>query len=709
MKDFARLGRLMRKELSEILRDRRTVVTLVLMPLLLYPLLSVAFQQLFLASRLAPQKGVEYVVGFISEEDYQRFGARLAYGDVWLQRQRLRDDKTEDKSEADARIIPQLKPLQELDQALREKRMDLIVKRAPPPVFGTNPRKTLGAGAGIRFEAIFLPSTPGAHGALEFIERRLAAANEREIFELMKKGRPTNMVLVTRTPLEEPAPSSMISLASLVPLILILMTITGAVYPAIDLTAGERERGTLEILVAAPVPRLGLLFAKYVSVVTVAIMTALVNLIAMTATLLFSGLGPVLFGGQGISFLTIIELFGLLLLFAAFFSAVLLSITSFARSFKEAQAYLIPVMLVSMTPGVMGMMPGLKLADWCWTPLLNIVLLGRDLFEAKAEWLPVIVVVVSTGVYALAALFLAARIFGAESVLFSEQSGWADLFRRPAESQAHASLSAALWCLALMIPVNFMLQGTALLLKQSGLADDRSLLVIALLKSVILFVALPGLFAWRGRVAMRSGFGLNLAPAPAYPGAILLGLCLWPVVLTGLLWLPEVSEERRRIFEQVAELLGKQPPVLRVVLVVIPALLEEWFFRGYLYGALRQRLNGPTTILVNALLFGVFHFVLNIDLGWQRILPSALMGIPLSLVREATGSILPGMLLHACYNASLALLQDVVGPSTTIEPWWVVAGMTGSAIGAALVWWGRRPEVLPEEARIGMAGASAKK
>ena len=56
------------------------------------------------------------------------------------------------------------------------------------------------------------------------------------------------------------------------------MTMTGAVYPAIDLTAGERERGTLEMLIAAPVPRSRLLLAKYVAVVAVAVLTALVNL-----------------------------------------------------------------------------------------------------------------------------------------------------------------------------------------------------------------------------------------------------------------------------------------------------------------------------------------------------------------------------------------------------------------------------------------------
>ena len=113
-------------------------------------------------------------------------------------------------------------------------------------------------------------------------------------------------------------------LATLVPLVLILMTITGAVYPAIDLTAGERERGTLEALMAAPVPRLGLLLAKYIAVVTVAMLTAVVNLTAMTITLASAGLWSTFFGDAGLSVASILAVLVLLVLFAAFFSAVLL-------------------------------------------------------------------------------------------------------------------------------------------------------------------------------------------------------------------------------------------------------------------------------------------------------------------------------------------------------------------------------------------------
>ena len=104
----------------------------------------------------------------------------------------------------------------------------------------------------------------------------------------------------------------MFSLAALIPLILVLMTVTGAVYPAIDLTAGERERGTLEMLIAAPVPRVGLLLAKYVAVLAVALLTAIVNLTGMAITSHSTGLNVSLFGGAGLSLPVVIKVLLLL-------------------------------------------------------------------------------------------------------------------------------------------------------------------------------------------------------------------------------------------------------------------------------------------------------------------------------------------------------------------------------------------------------------
>ena len=220
---------------------------------------------------------------------------------------------------------------------------------------------------------------------------------------------------------------------------------------------------------------------------------------------------------------------GLLLLFAAFFSAVLLAITSFARSFKEAQAYLIPLMLLSLAPGVMGMLPGLSLeGPLTVVPLVNIVLLSRDLFEGGAQIPIALVVIASTLLYALAAIGTAAHIFGAEGVLYNEQSTWSDLLRRPQEERSVPSVASALLCLALMFPLWFICRSVIARLGDISIVGQLGLMAGT---GSLLFAGLPLLWANRGRVRLRTGMQLQAAPLVAWGGALLLGMSLWPVIV----------------------------------------------------------------------------------------------------------------------------------------------------------------------------------
>src|SRR5579862_2766127 len=92
-----RLGRLIRKELAEIFRDRRTIITLVVMPLLLYPLLSVAFQQFLLAGTIDPNRTATYRFGFASEQQATVFGQFLSYGEQLIKNRAPTSDKDEIK------------------------------------------------------------------------------------------------------------------------------------------------------------------------------------------------------------------------------------------------------------------------------------------------------------------------------------------------------------------------------------------------------------------------------------------------------------------------------------------------------------------------------------------------------------------------------------------------------------------------------------
>jgi sodium transport system permease protein len=659
---YGRVARLARKELSEILRDRRTIVTLVAMPLLLYPLLSVAFQQFFLASRLSGSRGVEYRLGVSSELTAELIESRLRKGERELLRRAPppEQEPAAKKSEGPPRFRFMLGSDDELQQALRKGSIDLIL-RIPDVTEPPSRERDWD----YPVEAVYLASSPAALGALAQIERRFALANEvdlRRRFNLPGLERHTVVLSVMRAPLEAAGSDTLVSLPALVPLVLILMTITGAVYPAIDLTAGERERGTLEMLIAAPVPRFELLAAKYVAVVTVAVLTALVNVVSMTITLTISGLGSLVFE-EGVSLGLLILLFALLLLFAAFFSAVLLCLTSFARSFKEAQAYLIPLMLGSLAPGILGMLPGLQLTLLlAVVPLLNVVLLARDLIAGHGDPFLLCVVVL---IYALAALSLAARVFGSENVLYSEQSGWTDLFRRPEERRPTASVPAAMWCLAVMVPLHFALRAALPLL---GTFGPAALLLGLTVGSIVLFGVLPVAFAYVGHVDWRSGFRLSQPRLLALVAGIVLGCSLWPLVLELLAWAQGALPETIRAHAATAVQSMRAAGVLTVVPFAAAAVCEEFFFRGFLFQAL-QRVTGSTlTVIMTSVLFGLTHAALGGALGLGQLLPSTVLGLVLGVVCLLSGSVWPGLALHVCHNVVMVLLAQAGIGGTTVDP-----------------------------------------
>ena len=425
--------RLAIKELRETFRDRRTLATLILMPLLVYPLLGVVLQKVLLTTISAPEDA-SYAVVLCTPADARRFRDIYVQGDQLLPKSAARPRVTTHVPEtSDQGCV--------LEFWITEHRADLAIAFREPSRKSAQDNEAVGW-VPARMELIYEEGNPQAQTVALAVEERLHALNNESARRMLKQSArtsagPMDAVLTT----VKRQTSAAFSLATFVPLMLILMTVTGAVYPAIDLTAGERERGTLEVLVAAPVPRMQLLGAKFVAVLSVAMLTAVVNLAAMLITVYASGLESLVFGDSGFSWVVMGQILALLCLFAAFFSAVLLALTSFARSFKEAQAYLIPLMLVSLAPGVFSLTPGMKMNGLlAVTPLLNIVLLGRDLFEGQMDPKLCAWAVISTALYGLLALAVAARVFGSDAILYGSQGSVRDLFRRPEQTRrvAHA-------------------------------------------------------------------------------------------------------------------------------------------------------------------------------------------------------------------------------------------------------------------------------
>jgi ABC-2 type transport system permease protein/sodium transport system permease protein len=487
------------------------------------------------------------------------------------------------------------------------------------------------------------------------------------------------------------------SMATLIPLILILMTVTGAVYPAIDLTAGERERGTLEALISAPVPRHELLFAKYLAVLAVAMLTALANLTSMIITAYSNGMEQLLFGSQGINLRMLILILGLLFLFAGFFASLILILTSFARSFKEAQAYLIPVMLVSLAPGVLCLMPGIEMTGWMSvTPLVNIVILSRDVLDGRAQAAWVLTTLLSTILYSTVALSVAAKIFGTDAVLYGGEGGWADMIQRPAKRQTSATLSQAVTCLAFMFPAFMISSGLPTRLMGESVAGH---FIGNAVITIFLFAIVPLAMAYWCFVDIRTGFRLLPSSRLSYVAAVILGLSIWPFAIELARWQTssfEQSEIVQELLRRVTAKLDAIPLFAKLLaLALIPAVCEELFFRGYLLTAFRTGMSTPLAVVLSSCLFGLFHVIGT--MSFERFAPTCFLGLILGWVCYRTGSVLPGMLLHVTHNSLILLMQTYMKQlarfgfgtesAERVPTLWLMSASAAVAIAVSLLVW----------------------
>ena len=219
-----------------------------------------------------------------------------------------------------------------------------------------------------------------------------------------------------------------------IPYLLILLSFTGVIYPAIDLMAGEKERGTLETLLCSPAGRLEIVLGKFLLVLAVSLTTVACSLVSMAVTVLAGGLAligsagvvrEIAAGAAGTSSLPLIDPVGLagvvvmVLPLTVLFAAAALAISLFARTQKEAQTYLAPLVAVVLLPAVAGLLPGVELtAGLALVPVLNVALVCKELVSGEWPWGQLALIFGSTCVYAGAALGACVRMFGREGVLF---------------------------------------------------------------------------------------------------------------------------------------------------------------------------------------------------------------------------------------------------------------------------------------------------
>jgi sodium transport system permease protein len=155
-------------------------------------------------------------------------------------------------------------------------------------------------------------------------------------------------------------------IGGMLPYILLMVCLMSAMYPAIDTGAGEKERGTLETLLLAPVPRSAIVLAKFLMLFTIGLTSALLMIGSMGVLLFF--FGPMIGGDlvQMVRAIGVLDLAMVALMLvptAAIFAAILLSISVYAKSYKEAAGLISPLIIVTILPTLVALLPGVEL-DW---------------------------------------------------------------------------------------------------------------------------------------------------------------------------------------------------------------------------------------------------------------------------------------------------------------------------------------------------------
>jgi sodium transport system permease protein len=395
------IGVVYRKELLDSLRDRRTVISMVAVPILLMPLLSIGLGVLSAAVMGRAMLEVPEVMMLGAEDSPDVVAALRALPEI--------------------RIVP-AQP--DYAEQISNKRIRAAVEI--PRDFDAALQRNEPATVRILIHAGELRSGFGASRLQSFFrDYRERIVRQR----LEARQLPASLVEPFRVEEENVAPPEKVSgavLGGLVPYFVIVLSLIGAMYPAMDLTAGEKERGTMETILCSPVSRTHLVLGKFLMVLTASLVSALLSMISLGATFL-----------AGRSLLQSVEAFGnvelplqfglgamaavylMVVPLAVLFSAALLTIALFAKSYKEAQSYLSPLTILVVVPAVISVLPGVELnAGLSLIPVLNISLVSKEILAGTYQWDYIALIFVSSCAYAAAALAIAVRLFQREDVLF---------------------------------------------------------------------------------------------------------------------------------------------------------------------------------------------------------------------------------------------------------------------------------------------------
>jgi sodium transport system permease protein len=678
------------REIRDQLRDRRTMFLIFVLPVVLYPLLiGLGLGQLAQSSQKRPSK--VWVIGARGLPESpplvvnDRFAEALFKSPDAAKEIELTFDRDEPEGDPAKAVDPAMAPdpakapdpVARARQLVETQQFDAALYF--PPDFGSRIeefRRELRAGG--------VPRSPLPRPVFICSEVRTKSLSTqtklRDVWDRWNDQlRKANLaaasvsesVVATIQPemviAEKRSEAGIALVSKFFPVLLVIWALTGAFYPAVDLCAGEKERGTLETLLSSPAARSEIVLGKLLTIMLFSAASTVLNLVCMSAMgMMMANKLPMGSVSPDAALWLLLALVPL----SALFSALCLAIASFARSTKEGQYYLVPLLLVAMPLAAYPIISDMELnLGTSLIPIAGIVLLLRSALEGHhlqaLQFLPPVMVVT------LAACWLSIRWaieqFNSESVLFRESERlepilWMrNLFR---ERQPTPTFAAAMTCGMTILLVKSLLMFLAP--QGDTLASFVGMMVLVQVAAIVA----PTLLFTMALVKSPAETLLFRRPASllALPAAVVLAIAMHPIAKGleyAIVQVYPVNQEMRSSMEQMSSVLSGAPLwQLLLLMAVLPAVCEELTFRGFLLSGFR-RSNTFRAIALSALFFGFTHFVL------QQQIAAAILGLVIGLIAVRSGSIFPCILFHLTHNGFSLTLGTL--PSDAWERWPLVS------------------------------------
>ncbi len=380
-----------KKEILNFFRDKNTIIYSIVLPVVLYPVLFWVMNELMTLHQ-----------GFLRD-----MPSRIAFSS------KPPDDLIFQFMEADMDLELSGNPIpldQEILPNLKQKNIDAIIDVS----CSTN-----------EIRVFFDSSSDRSGSAKTRIEGVLEKYRLRQLHDFAGVGeghRPDiRFVDIDLSTLES---RSRFILGMLLPMLVVIITVMGGMYPSIEVITAERERKTLETTMVAPVKPSHLIAGKFIAVITMSTLAGVLNIVAMVLTLrhtLFGGAGDSLHFTLPWSALPLM-LVGIVMVGATFNSLMIL-VCSFAKDFKEAQSYVSPIYAIGIQPAIVAVIPGVPFNNLtALIPITNISLFFRALIQENVELIPSVITLGSLLVWCILLLFTAKKVLGKDTLIMGLQN-----------------------------------------------------------------------------------------------------------------------------------------------------------------------------------------------------------------------------------------------------------------------------------------------